>query len=109
MKNIIAMLDTVADKLESEGLSKSVGGAAAVILSLLGNVHAGLNQHTVKNEVQTLLINLQEAKTKDALDATYHDLNQYLGKLDAKTGRNEFVILGKELYRDSLKKVGGQG
>jgi len=125
MKEVIAILDVVANSLESKGLIKEaemldaaansieagmfgkvIGGAALALLSMIGSLQAeGTNQNRIKNDVEAKLIDIQSAKTKDVLDAEYHDLVRYLSKLNAGQNRNKLIDQAEEVRKDTLKKL----
>lgn len=95
-----------AEELQAGTVSKILGGAAIALLSMVGSLQAGgASSNRVQNDVQSMLIDLQEAKSKELVDVGYRDLVQYLSKLNAGPQKEKLIQQAEEVRKDTLKKI----
>lgn len=125
MKTIIAMLEEVANSVEAKGLIKEAEeldiiantieaglfsklvGTSAILLSMFSGAVAGQpGENNVKNMFQTLLVDLQEAKSPDIAEIAKNDAGKFIvQKVKDTKLRNQMVEKLDDTFKDTLKKI----
>ena len=105
---IALAIDHIADAVEAGAMGKILGGTALILWNLLGNLQAepsipSINK--IKNKVETHLVDMQNANSKDVVETVFRDLVRDFSDVPAGDLKSKLLDKAKDVREESLKRV----